>query len=204
MEFSVTSLWLLTHFGKMLASLWMVRWHRSTNTVCVCVCLHAVFMSRYGLFLGSWETFLAASRGLLHTGWLCRRLYTKSHLPRGLTTLCTLRMLFHIFTYAYLLHFDICYLISLSVGRTFLCEISQGSRDQKCKGKRYRVEKGCFKYSTLILSPPSLHLQSTTQNALLQMGCTPPSPPPHDLLVRIGLCTVLYCGVFCQQRLLCM
>lgn len=37
-------------------------------------------------------------------------------------------------------------------------------------------KKGCFKYGALILSPPSLHLQSTTQNALLQMGCT---PRPH-------------------------
>lgn len=28
----------------------------------------------------------------------------------------------------------------------------------------------CFKHGSLILSAPSLHLQSTTQNALLQMG----------------------------------
>lgn len=94
----------------------------------------------------------------------------------------------HFFTYAYPLHFDVCYLIMPPhcegvkwVGRTFLREISQGLRDQKkCKGKRnrYRVGKGCFKYSALILSPPSLHLQSTTQNALLQMGYTPP-PRPH-------------------------
>lgn len=30
-------------------------------------------------------------------------------------------------------------------------------------------------------------------------GLYPPSPPPHDLLVRIGLCTVLYCGVFTNR-----
>lgn len=70
---------------------------------------------------------------------------------------------------------------------------------RKCKGKRYGAGKGVFKYSALILSPPSLHLQSTTQNALLQMGCTPSSPPPHDLLVRIGLCTMLYCSVFANR-----
>ncbi len=44
----------------------------------------------------------------------------------------------HIFTYAYLLHFDLGYLIALppcdevkGLGRTFLLEISRGSRDQK-------------------------------------------------------------------------
>lgn len=62
--------------------------------------------------------------------------------------------------------------------RTFLRQISQCSRDQKMQRKKKTMEsrKGCFKYSALILSPPSLHLQSTTQNALLQMGCT---PRPH-------------------------
>ncbi|XP_040916761.1 uncharacterized protein si:ch1073-358c10.1 isoform X2 [Toxotes jaculatrix] len=80
-------------------------------------------------------------------------------------------------------------------------EMSQDSRDPKMQRKTIKKQsrKGCFKYSALSLSPPSLHLQSTTQNVLLQMGCTPPSPPPHDLLVRIGLCTVLYCGVFANR-----
>lgn len=99
------------------------------------------------------------------------------------------RVYLHFFTYAYPLHFDICYLIVLPhcegvkwVGRTFLGEISQGSRDQKKQKKQIQSRKGCFKYSALILSPPSLHLQSTTQNALLQMGCTPRPHPPMTYL----------------------
>lgn len=112
------------------------------------------------------------------------------------------------------LHFDIRYLIAFPpweeverVGRTFLCEISQGSRDQKkCKGKKKKIQsrEGCFKYSALILSPPSPSSAVNYSECTAPDGLHPPSPPPHDLLVRIGLCTVLYCGVFCQQRLLCM
>lgn len=71
-------------------------------------------------------------------------------------------------------------------------------RSVRVQGVKKCNKNDCFKYGALILSLPSLHLQSTTQNALLQMGYTPLplSPPPHDLLVRIGLCTLLYCRVF--------
>lgn len=57
-------------------------------------------------------------------------------------------------------------------------------RPKKCTGKKKKIgsRKGCFKYSAPILSPPSLHLQSTTQNALLQMGCTPRPHPPMTYL----------------------
>lgn len=73
MESSVASLQSETHCGKKLASLWTVSQRSSTNNVFVCV-------SRYGLFLGSRETFLAAFWGLLHTSGLRRRLYTQSKL----------------------------------------------------------------------------------------------------------------------------
>lgn len=88
------------------------------------------------------------------------------------------------------LHFDICCPDPTPfpseevewVGRTLHHEISQGSRDQTGKKKKIRSRKGCFKCSALILLLPLLHLQSTTQNALLQMGCTPHPHPPMTYL----------------------
>lgn len=77
---------------------------------------------------------------------------------------------------------------------------SRFKREKKAK----HSQKGCFKYSTLIFLPPSLHLQSSTQNALLQMGCTSPIPTLPWPTCKDW---ALYCAVlqrFCQQRLLCM
>lgn len=47
---------------------------------CTCVC----FRCRYGMFLGSRTTLLAASRCVFHAGGLCRRFHTEPQLPRGL------------------------------------------------------------------------------------------------------------------------
>jgi len=96
----------------------------------------------------------------------------------------------HISPHARPPHFDMCYLIELPpreegkwVGRTFLCEISRGfTRPKIAKGKEKDTES-CFKYSALILFRClPLHLQSTPQNALLQMGCTPRPHPPMTYL----------------------
>lgn len=58
------------------------------------------------------------------------------------------------------------------VARTCLCQISRVEE----KMKTIATRKGCLKCSALSLLLPSLHLQSTIQNALLQMGYT---PHPH-------------------------
>lgn len=87
----------------------------------------------------------------------------------------------HIFsTYASLLHFDVCYLILLWVGRTFLREISRGSGDRKnAKQKEKDTESERVFLSTALSSSRRLPFICSQ---LLRMHCSrwaaPPVPTP--------------------------
>lgn len=169
---------------------------RTKHWCCVCACARAVVIyPGMGCFWGAEKLFWRLP-GIFST----QVGYTGGFTPNPTYEEVCSGTMHHLLC----LHFDFHWLLTppaceeskvdSSVRSVKVQETKQSAKEKKKQGL-----KDCFKDDALLLSPPSLHLQSTSQTILLQMGYTPPWPTCKDW--------ALYCAVlrrFLPTEVLCV